>query len=452
MNLHFVGAASEVTGSSTVLTVGNKKILVDCGMFQGGPLADEKNFAPWPFDPKEITAVLITHSHLDHVGRLPKLVKEGFTGFIYATTPTTELVPLILNDTYNIMRYRHEKNNTPLLYNEEDIAQVIAQLKKVEYYEPTTIVPKEITATFYDAGHIFGSAFIQVQTPEGNIVFSGDVGNEDMPIVRETDALPENLTALVCESTYGNRIHSTVRERATHIKTVVKEALAKKGVIMIPAFSLERTQELLYYINILRDEDEVLAEVPIFLDSPLAIAATRVYRAYPRYLDESAKELLSKDGDLFSFPNLTVCETREDSKRINHIVGPKIIIAGGGMMEGGRILHHALRYVSDEHNTLIMVGYQGVGTLGRAIQDGQKQVHILDEKVEVHCNIISLDFLSAHADQAKIVKWISAPTVPPKQVIFNHGDTPAATGLVEHLTKEKHINVQIAEPGKDFAV
>ncbi len=452
MKLHFIGAANEVTGSGTILTLKNKKIMVDCGMFQSGTQTEEKNSAPWPVDPREISTVLITHAHLDHVGRLPKLVKDGFTGFIYATAPTSELIPLILNDAYNIMRYRHEKNNTPLLYDEEDIAQVMAQLKKVEYYEPTSISPDEIRATFYDAGHIFGSAFIHIETPEGNIVFSGDVGNEDMPIVRETDALPENLTALVCESTYGNRVHSTVRERASHIKTVVKEALAKKGVIMIPAFSLERTQELLYYINILRDEDEVLAEVPIFLDSPLAIAATRVYRAYPRYFDKAAKDLLDADGDLFNFPNLTVCETREDSKKINHTVGPKIIIAGGGMMEGGRILHHALRYVSDEHNTLIMVGYQAEGTLGRAIQDGQKFVHILDERVEVNCRVVSLDFLSAHADQAKLMRWILQPSGRPQQVILNHGDVRAAVVLKDCFLKGGIRVVEVGEPGKDFEI
>jgi metallo-beta-lactamase family protein len=344
-------------------------------MFQGGDFNEARNHEPLGFDPKELSAVLITHAHLDHIGRLPLLIKNGYERSIYATAPTCELIELILHDAFEVMQYNARKLGTTLLYDDTDIARVMEQVKPIEYHEPLTLKKigstETIQATWFDSGHIFGAGFIELQAEGKKVVFSGDVGNANMPILRETEDLPQDLDVLVCESTYGNRSHEMPAVRQKLIETMVAEAIGRGGVLMIPSFSLERTQELIYDLNDLIDRHHELPRIPIFLDSPLAIGALKVYRKYPEYYDEKALALYKAGDDLFQFPGLTMCETREESKKINNTPGPKIIIAGAGMMNGGRIVHHALRYLSDERNTLLIIGYQAQGTLGRQILDGE---------------------------------------------------------------------------------
>lgn len=456
MQVTFMGAAGEVTGSCSLVEAAGQKLLVDCGMFQGSDFNESRNHEPLPFNPAELSAVLITHAHLDHIGRLPLLIKGGYTRAIYATPPTTELIELILKDAYEIMEYNFRKFGAPLLYSETDIAEVMSQVKPIDYHTPLSIkkvgVEGEITATWFDSGHIFGAGFIQLEADGKKAVFTGDVGNANMPILRETEALPENLDLLVCESTYGNREHEMPAVRQKIIQDMVAAAINRGGVLMIPSFSLERTQELIYDLNDLIDRQHALPRVPIFLDSPLAIGALRVYRKYPEYYDEKAKKLYDAGDDLFEFPGLTMCETREESKKINNTPGPKIIIAGAGMMNGGRIVHHALRYLPDDRNTLLIIGYQAHGTLGRQILEGESPVQVMKEMVPVRCQVKAIGALSAHADQNKLTAWIGALRRKPKHIILNHGEASTSASLAERLSKELRVDVTIAEPLKTVVI
>ncbi|OGH83685.1 MAG: hypothetical protein A2261_03415 [Candidatus Magasanikbacteria bacterium RIFOXYA2_FULL_44_8] len=469
MQITFYGAAREVTGSCSLLEVGggllgNKpktKILIDCGMFQGSDFNEGKNSDPLPFDPKTLNAVIVTHAHLDHVGRLPILIKGGYEGHFYATPATIELAQLIMEDALSIMEYNHRKFSSPILYDTTDIAGVMQQFKPVDYYEPVILsgaknldpsaIPQDdknsISFKFYEAGHIFGSVFAEIQADGKKVVFSGDIGNVDVPILRDTDKMPDNVDAVVCESTYGNRNHEPVATRQKLLEDMVTEAIGRGGVLMIPSFSLERTQELLYDLNDLVDHQRRLPRVPIFLDSPLAINATKVYRKYTQYYDEGARDWLLSGDDLFQFPGLTMCETREESKKINATPGPKIIIAGAGMMNGGRIVHHAMRYLSGDKNTLLIIGYQAHGTLGRQILDKVSPVTVMNEKVQVHCAVKSIGAFSAHGDREKLMDWIGGGDTLPKKVYLNHGEPEASEALAKRLTEELEVKAMVVSAG-----
>ncbi len=445
MKLTFFGAAHEVTGSCSLLEVDSYKILVDCGMFQGTPEQEAKN-PTLGFDPKIITHVLVTHAHLDHVGRLPLLVKQGFKGFFYMTPPTIQLARLIMEDAFQIMQYENRTTGRPILYSMQDVAAVIDQSKGIKYNEPVSLMANGfgVTATWHDAGHIFGSGFIEVKAHDKTIVFSGDVGNINVPILRDTEQLPINIDVMVCESTYGDRLHENSATRDSVVEKMISESLRPKGTVLIPSFSLERTQELIYELNDLVDRQHRLPKVPIFVDSPLAIDALKVYREFPEYYDTAAEEYIKRGDDLFDFPGLTMTYTREESKKINNWPGTKIIIAGSGMMNGGRIMHHALRYLSDEKTTLLLIGYQSPGTVGRQLLDGARLVKIFDEKVFVRCTVKMVGSLSAHADQKKLISWLKK--AQPKRVLLNHGEFGAASALATHL-KTEGVNTEVAAPG-----
>lgn len=454
MHITFYGAAKEVTGSCNLLNADGLNILVDCGMFQGGPEHESKNFDPLPFNPVDINAVIVTHAHLDHVGRLPLLIRGGFTGYFYATPATIELAELIMEDTLQIMIYNNEKLGTPILFDNTDVAAVMTQFKPVEYHEPLVLPGKtgEVKIEFYDAGHIFGSVFAVIDAEGKRVVFSGDIGNVQVPILRETEPLPGAIDVLVCESTYGDRLHETTEKRQEIIGNMVREAMSKGGVLMIPSFSLERTQELIYELNNLIDRQHDLPRVPIFLDSPLAIGATKVYRKYTNYYDVAAKKLYDAGDELFEFPGLTMCETKEESMRINKVPAPKMIIAGAGMMTGGRIVHHAKRYLSDDKSTLLIIGYQASGTLGRRILEGESPVSIFGEQIPVRCHIDAIGALSAHGDQKKLLDWIGGAKALPKKVCLNHGEPLASAGLAEKLNEDFGLGATIASFGMSVEV
>lgn len=455
MQISFYGAAGEVTGACTLLEQGKFKILVDCGMFQGSHFNEDKNNRPLGFDPKSLTAVIVTHAHLDHTGRLPLLIKKGYGGFFYATPATIELTRLILEDAVEVMEENSRKYGTPVLYNLKDVAEACDRFKSLDYYEELILKPgwwNKIIIKFYEAGHIFGSVFAEIKIGRRKIVFSGDIGNVNAAILRETDNLPDKADLLICESTYGNRQHEISDNPFEVVEKIVSASMRRGGVLMIPAFSLERTQELLYRLNDFVDRRRELPRVPIFLDSPLAIKATAVYKKYPRYYDEEAKRLMEEGENFFDFSGLKLCLTRGESESINHVPAPKIIIAGAGMMNGGRIQHHAIRYLSDKNNTLLIIGYQAEGTLGRKILDGHSSVKIFGETIPVKAYVKAVGSLSAHADQRKLLDWIKSGRLPPKRIILNHGEPKAAAALGARLKEEIKVKVEMAGENKKIKV
>jgi len=451
MQLSFFGAAGEVTGSCNMFTTGGKKFLVDCGMFQGSQFNEDKNNDPFGFEPKEISGVIITHAHLDHVGRLPLLVKNGYEGKFFATPPTVELTELILDDALQIMLYNQRHFGKPVLYNSTDIAKVVERFKAVDYHQKYSLTP-DVAFTFYDAGHIFGSAFVKIEAEGKKIIFSGDIGNINVPILRDTDTLPGGVDVLVCESTYGDRLHESAMQRQEILEKLISTAISKGGTLMIPSFSLERTQELIYDLNDLVARKHKLPHVPIFLDSPLAIKATKVYLKYPKYYDAEATRLTKSGDELFKFPGLVMTATKEESKKINQMPGTKIIIAGAGMMNGGRIVHHAMRYLSDARNTLLIIGYQAQNTLGRKILDGHSPVEIMGEKIPVHCHVKAIGALSAHGDQDKLLDWIGGGLSVPKQVILTHGEPAASSALAKRLVGDLGVKATPASFGLTIEV
>ncbi|MCX6779377.1 MAG: MBL fold metallo-hydrolase [Candidatus Magasanikbacteria bacterium] len=433
MKLTFHGAAGEVTGSCYLLETNNKKYLIDCGMFQGGEFSEDRNWNAFGFDPQTIEAVILTHAHLDHTGRLPKLVKEGFTGTIYANPATRDLARLVMLDAVEIMLYNQKKNGIPLLYEEADVEDTMKLFKSVDYVQKTRL-DEDVHFTFKDAGHILGSCFIRLELEGKIIVFSGDIGNVHVPIVRETANLGE-ADYLVLESTYGHTNHEDPERRIFLLQDAIITTIKRKGVLMIPAFSLERTQEILYEINSLLNSN-LIPHSPIFLDSPMAAAATEIYKKYPQYFDEAAKYLIGKGDDLFNFPDLKITHTPDDSKQINNIKAPKIIIAGSGMMNGGRILHHLLRYLSDAKSMLLIIAYQARGTLGNRLLKGEKRVHIAEVRV--------IGAYSAHGDQNKLVAWVKEAKRSPSRIFLVHGDEEPLSALQQRLGEETEAQVTIA--------
>ncbi|MBI2436627.1 MAG: MBL fold metallo-hydrolase [Candidatus Magasanikbacteria bacterium] len=443
MHIQFSGASREVTGSCYLLDTGIKKILVDCGMFQGSDFNEGKNHDNFPFEAKEIDVVLVTHAHLDHIGRIPKLVKDGFTGKIFMTKATAELAVLIWNDAYNVMTYDHEKFGYPVLFDTTDIAQAQSLCHGIDYTIPLELADG-ISAVWKDAGHIFGSAFIEVTVNNTKIGFSGDIGNKDVPILKDTQSLSD-VEILLCESTYGNRIHEDIDTRRSAILKLVQEGTQKGGTIMVPAFSLERTQEFLYELNKLSEYDKSLPKIPIFLDSPLAIDATKVYKKYPEYYDDEAQKLHLTGDDFLDFFQLQITYTRQESMKINQTPGPKMVIAGAGMMNGGRILHHAIRYLSDPNSTLMIVGYQAEGTLGRRLYEGAKRVNVHGNEIDVHCTVKALGALSAHGDQKKMLEWVGTVKDSLKEVYCTHGEPVAATELAHRIKDNYGIKTYVPE-------
>ncbi len=451
MKITFYGAAHEVTGSCHLLEVQGKKILIDCGMFQGSNFNEAKNFDPFLFDPRELDAVLVTHAHLDHIGRIPKLVKEGYGKKIYGTKATCEFAELIWQDAYQIMSYNNSKFQEPILFETSDIAAATGLFSCVDYHEELDL-GGGVKAVWKDAGHIFGSAFIEISDGKKKVVFSGDIGNIKEPIVKDTENLSPGVDLLISESTYGDRFHESFSARQKMILQLFTEAYKKGGTLMIPAFSIERTQELLYDLNRLSEYDRTLPQMPIFLDSPLAIDAIKVYKRYSEYYDREASQLHALGDDFLNFPQLRLTYTKEQSKEINQVPGPKVVIAGAGMMNGGRILHHALRYLSDPASTLLIIGYQAQGTLGRRLYEGASIVKIFGENVKVKCHIKAVGALSAHGDQQKMLQWFGSGIKPPKQIYFVHGEPHAATELAHRAKDLYGVETFVPEVGESVEI
>lgn len=446
MNVQFCGASGEVTGSCYVVESRGKKILVDCGLFQGMGAAAERNREPFLFDATEISAVVVTHPHIDHCGRVPLLVARGFRGPIFATEPGAELLKLQWDDILGVMSAEQRKHGAPMLFEEIDVQRAVSHLRP-QKYGARFVAGENFSVTLHDAGHIFGSAFIEIEAHGERVVFSGDMGNDGVPIVNNSENLPA-CDLLVIEATYGDRLHSSVRQRREDLRRVILESVRRGGALLIPAFSIERTQEILYEMNELIEHEHALPRVPIFLDGPLAIRANEVYRKFPEYYDKDAAAAWKHGDDFLDFPGLTCTLTKEASMKINSTPNPKIIIAGSGMMSGGRIMHHLLRYLPDPHSTVVLVSYQAEGTLGRRVQDRAPMVTIHGEQIPVRCHVEKIDSYSAHADQNKLLAWIASAPRPPRQVIVVHSDPPSAAAFSELVLVRLKIPVHPARLGE----
>lgn len=443
MTLTFHGGVGSVTGANYLLESGGTKILVDCGLVQGSRFAERKNFEPFPYDPKEIEGVFVTHAHIDHTGRVPRLVKEGFTGTVYSTPPTMEFARELLLDSEHLLRETAEEIKKPYLYGPDDILKAMEQWEGIPYYKEVKV--GNFTVSLINAGHILGSSCIKVSADGRTIVFSGDLGNFPAPIIKETDPLPETDYCVI-ESTYGDRTHkSEGDERRIDLERAIEETVARGGVLMIPAFSMERTQDLLYMLHQLFEERRI-PSVPVFMDSPLAYRLTEIYKRYSDYFDEESSAHLDEKEGILGFPELRFTVTTEESKGINEVPAPKIIIAGSGMSNGGRILHHERRYLRDPHSTLLIVGYQGRGTLGRSVLDGASHVTIFGEKIPVRAKVKEIHSYSAHADQPRLLGWLAPRKKTLRRVFVTQGED-GSEPLRKKIEADLEVKAVIPEEG-----
>ncbi len=438
MKLTFYGGVKEVTGANYLLESGDTKILIDCGLHQGGSFCEKHNWEPFKYNPKEISAVFLTHAHIDHSGRLPKLVKEGFKGKLYSTPPTRDFANLLLLDSEHVLMDEAERMKKAPLYGVREIEELMARWEEVEYHQEVIVGPFKVK--LYSAGHILGSSIILIEAEGKKIVFSGDLGNSPAPIIGSYEIINDDVDYCVIESTYGDRIHPEVPKGA--IEDVIEDTIKAGGVLMIPAFAMERTQKLLFEINDLIENGRV-PEVLVFLDSPLAIKVTDIYKKYKNYFDEKTMHLLKGDNLLFDFPGLKKTLTTEDSKKINEAPNPKVIIAGSGMSQGGRILHHEKRYLSDPKSTILFIGYQASNSLGRKILDGAKEVRIHKDAVPVRCRIVQIHGYSAHADQQQLLEWLYPMRLSLKGVFAVQGEETESKALVQKIINDLAVHAEI---------
>lgn len=447
MKLTFHGGARSVTGANYLLETNKAKILIDCGMIQGSRLTEGENYERLPYNPEEIDALLVTHAHMDHTGRIPKLHRDGFRGKIYATAPTLDFAKLMLLDSEHIVREEAEKQGIEQLYRIADVEAASELFEAVPYHQEMEIGP-DVKVEFLDAGHILGSSIIKITAEGKTIVFSGDLGNPPTPLLKPTEFV-DRADYVVIESAYGDRLHEDRLARKEILEDVIEETVGSVGVLMIPAFAMERTQELLFELNELVENHRV-PPAPVFLDSPLAIKATAIYRKYPEYYNKETVYQIKSGDDIFKFSNLEFTPTVNDSKRINEVPAPKIIIAGSGMSTAGRILHHEKRYLSDPKSTLLIIGYQVQGSLGRRVLDGEKEVRIFGETVPVRCRVKAIGGYSAHADQEGLKNWISAIKKPVKKVFLVQGEEESAVALRQVIWDELAIDAEVPKSGEVF--
>lgn len=449
MKLHFHGGAQSVTGANYLLEANGAKIIVDCGLFQGSHYSESLNAEAFPYDPKSVDVLFITHSHADHTGRLPKLYRDGFRGRVIMTEPTKAVAHIALYDTLDKIKDEAKDEGREPLYGSSDIEGIIQLAEGFTYRIPIEIVPG-VTATLHESSHILGAAMIEFVVRENNhderIVFTGDLGNPPSLLLNPIDYVG-HADYLVIESAYGNRLHEDRSQRRELLAQAIRDTVARKGTLMIPSFAIERTQELLLELDTLFEADQ-LPPLPIFLDSPLATKITEAYGQFSRYFNPEAVAVLKDNAGLFHFPWLKFTRSVNESKSINDLPAPKIIIAGSGMSQGGRILHHESRYLSDPNSMILFIGYQVKGSLGRRILDKEPSVRIFGQPVPVRCEVRSIGAYSAHADQAGLLKCVSEASTGGrlKCVFIVQGEDDSAQALAQKIREDLGLTALVPRP------
>lgn len=445
-NITFYGGVGTVTGSKYLLEHNGKRVLIDCGLFQGERELRERNWENLPFDIDSLNAVVITHAHIDHTGFLPRLVKLGYRGPVFTSRATADLLKILLPDSGRLQeeeadyRNRHQlSRHVPALplYDESDAKAALKLLEGV----PNNGLPIEIcdgfAASFLVAGHIMGASLVLAEIAEAKedgtplrFLFSGDLGHYDQPIVKDP-APPPDCDFLMVESTYGNRLHGDV-DSSTQMERIINDAVRRDGPILIPAFAVGRTQEVLYLIRELEDQKRIPV-IPVIVDSPMAAQSTQVYNRWHEEHDEEYASLLAHKRHPLRTGSMSTASSRDESKRLNSMRGPRIIISASGMLTGGRVLHHAMRILPDENATIVFVGYQAAGTLGRRVQDGESEVRVMKNWIKVRCAVEKVEGFSAHADWKAVLQWLEGLKTTPKMVFTTHGEPEAAAAMAEHI-------------------
>jgi metallo-beta-lactamase family protein len=468
MNLSFLGAAKTVTGSCFMIETKNKKVLIDCGMFQGHTIEHELNAEPFPFSPADIDYLLLTHAHIDHSGRIPKLCMEGFKGEIITTKATAELCELMLPDSGHIQetetawlnqkRERANKNLFKPLYTMQDAINSLKFFTKIRYDEEISL-GDSIRVIFRDAGHILGSAILEIWITEDGketkIVFSGDLGNLNTPILRDPTII-DDADYLVLESTYGDRLHEEKKDKVEHFMDILVNTIRNNGNVIIPSFAVGRTQEIIYdlhkekekYAHTIRD----LHGIPVYIDSPLAVSATEVFRNNLDCYDEEAREYIRNGDNPLDFPELHFTRSSEESKTLNEKDENMVIISASGMCEAGRIKHHLKFNLWKPQNTVLFVGYQAQGTLGRKILEGARKVKIFGDEINIKARIESIDGFSGHADKAGIHQWLSKFTKKPQKIFIVHGEPEVQEILAKEITENFQVDCIIPGRGSTFEI
>lgn len=446
LKVTFWGGVGTVTGANFLVESQKTKFLVDCGMLQGTVDSEEENKKLFPYDASKIDYLFVTHAHMDHIGRIPKLVKEGFSGTIYSTPETKEISSIMFQDALKIMTSEAlDKDN--LLYNSDHLNKALSLWKTIEYHKETSI-NDDFSVYLKDAGHILGSSMIEFAFGKTKFVFTGDTGNSPTPLLKDTEKITD-ATYMVMDSVYGDRNHEPKDERDRKFKRIVEETISSGGALVIPAFSIERTQVILYLLNNLI-EDKVIKSVPVFLDSPLAIKVTDIYKRLAKNFNQNVKEEIMEGDDIFNFPKLHITKSSMDSREIARIPNPKIIIAGSGMSSGGRIVHHEINFLPDPKSTLLMMGYQAVGTLGRMIEEKPSYVDIKGEKIKIRARIENISGYSSHKDSDHLVEFVSDTKDTLKKVFVVMGEPSSSTFLVQRLRDSLEVDAIYPERGKVY--
>ncbi len=452
MKLTFHGAVRTVTGSQHLISVNGKKILLDCGLYQGSRKKSRERNQNLPFDAREVDVLILSHAHIDHSGNVPNLVKSGFKGDIICTYATRDLCTIMLRDSAKIQKYdieyinkKRKKQKLPPIEPIYTAADVLASLKQfigIGYERAYQVMPG-VVLTFYDAGHILGSAItvLDIEDEETKetkrVVFSGDIGRPDRPILNDPTFI-EEADVLLIESTYGNRQHAAQDEASERLKQIVNETCRRGGKLIVPAFAVGRTQELVYRLHQLVESRDISPDLPVFVDSPLAIDATGIYRLHPEAYDEEVEAFMAKDrhGDPFGFDMMRYTRSTNESKELNFLREPAVIISASGMAEAGRILHHLKNNVEDPRNTILIVGWQAPNTLGRRIVEKQPELKIFGETYKLRAQVEVINGFSAHADRSELLDWAGHFRQPPAPTFIVHGEEEASFALADGLRRK----------------